>query len=56
MQMARALLTTLGVPSLRVIEVAHPLGGLLESEVRSRAESAAQSVLELLDSGIEGSA
>ncbi len=47
-QMARTLVTTLGAPNLRIIEVAHPLGGLQEADVRARAEAATGAVLDML--------
>lgn len=47
-QMARALLTTLGTPNLRIVEIAHPLGGLQQEAVRSRAVDVTDTVLELL--------
>ena len=47
-QMARTLVTTVGAPNLRIIEVAHPLGGLQEADVRARAEAATGAVLDML--------
>lgn len=48
MQMARTLVTTLGAPNLRIIEVAHPLGGLQEADVRARAKAVTGGVLDML--------
>ncbi|HEX7162612.1 MAG TPA: hypothetical protein VF223_15425 [Trebonia sp.] len=47
--MARTLVTSLGAPNLRIIEVEHPLGGLRDPQVLTRASAVAGEVLAALD-------
>lgn len=54
--MARMIATSLGMPSLRIIEVEHPLGGLDERAIEARiaaVQAAAARILEGSDDGEE---
>ncbi|MQA86151.1 MAG: hypothetical protein GEV03_16340 [Streptosporangiales bacterium] len=46
-QMARTVTSALGAPGLRIVEIAHPLGGLREADLQQRADAAIQAVREL---------
>lgn len=43
--------TTLGQPDARILEVAHPLGGTPEADVRAWADGAVEDALRLLMTG-----
>lgn len=46
--MARTIATTLKIPDLRIVEVAHPLGGLKETQVNTRADAVLGAVVKEL--------
>tara|TARA_B100000700_G_C14983790_1_gene827731 strand:- start:425 stop:622 length:198 start_codon:yes stop_codon:yes gene_type:complete len=50
--------TELGLPDLRMVSVAHPIGGVDPDEIRRRADNVVDEVLALLTGGrtLEGSA
>lgn len=47
--MARTLVTAAGAPNLRIVEAAHPLGGLQEKDVLAQVTGIAERVMHLLD-------
>ena len=47
-ELAGQTATDLGLPDLRVVSVAHPIGGVDPDEVRRRADGAVDEVLGLL--------
>ena len=50
-EMARAILKSLGDPGVRIVEVQHPLGDLKPQDVRGRAEAVLPQVDDLIDVG-----
>jgi hypothetical protein len=50
-EMARAILRSLGDPGVRIVEVQHPLGDLRPDDVRSRAEAVLPQVDALMETG-----
>lgn len=49
--LAKAEAAALGLPNMRIVSIPHPLGGLLEQEVRAKARAVAPSVIEALVGG-----
>ncbi len=47
-KLGRTQAKTFGVPELPMLEITHPLGGILLAEVESRAKEAAPQFLELV--------
>ncbi len=46
--LAAGVAETLGLPDLRVVAVSHPLGGIAETAVIARADTAVEPALRLL--------
>jgi hypothetical protein len=50
-EMASVEASDLGCPSLPIISVPHPLGGIPESEVRQKGKEAADKIIEIFQVG-----
>ena len=51
--LAKSVSTAKGLPSLPLVVVPHPLGGLAPEEVQAKADTAIDQVVQLLTEGCE---